>query len=400
MPLPDPLFEPDRHEPLERIGWDPNRARSTIHTIVEDVQSTREGVGWPPHVRDDPRRRRPMWPQYRGAAGVWTALAHLDRHGAPSPDVDIGEALHEVEQRYREREEPQPALLTGTVGLLLARWGHTESDEVADRLADAIEANRTSDADELMWGVPGTALAALQMYRWTDDDAWAERYRADIDRLWSRWEWNRTMDCHLWTQHLYGDAQQYVGACHGQFGNLYALLRGADLLEPSRRESLLDRTTELTRRLALVDESEAVANWPPIVGARGAHLVQWCHGAPGVVWSLAAAPDDAPAELEAWMNRAGRLIWRAGPLAKGHGLCHGTSGNGFALLKTWEETGESGWLQRARHFAMYAIDQYEDIHDEFDRGWYSLWTGDLGLAVFLQACLDERSAVPGFDVWR
>jgi hypothetical protein len=28
----------------------------------------------------------------------------------------------------------------------------------------------------------------------------------------------------------------------------------------------------------------------------------------------------------------GELTWRAGPLEKGGGLCHGTSGNGYAFL--------------------------------------------------------------------
>jgi hypothetical protein len=29
----------------------------------------------------------------------------------------------------------------------------------------------------------------------------------------------------------------------------------------------------------------------------------------------------------------GELTWRAGPLRKGAGLCHGTAGNGFAFLR-------------------------------------------------------------------
>ena len=29
----------------------------------------------------------------------------------------------------------------------------------------------------------------------------------------------------------------------------------------------------------------------------------------------------------------GELTWRAGPLRKGPGLCHGTAGNGFAFLR-------------------------------------------------------------------
>jgi len=33
---------------------------------------------------------------------------------------------------------------------------------------------------------------------------------------------------------------------------------------------------------------------------------------------------------------------------KGAGICHGTAGNGYALLKTFERTGDELWLERAR----------------------------------------------------
>jgi hypothetical protein len=32
----------------------------------------------------------------------------------------------------------------------------------------------------------------------------------------------------------------------------------------------------------------------------------------------------------------GELTWRAGPLAKGANLCHGTAGNGYAFLALFE----------------------------------------------------------------
>ncbi|MEO8739330.1 MAG: lanthionine synthetase LanC family protein [Casimicrobiaceae bacterium] len=36
------------------------------------------------------------------------------------------------------------------------------------------------------------------------------------------------------------------------------------------------------------------------------------------------------------------------PLNKGAGLCHGTAGNGYALLKFYRRTGDAIWLERAR----------------------------------------------------
>ena len=85
------------------------------------------------------------------------------------------------------------------------------------------------------------------------------------------------------------------------------------------------------------------------------------------------------------------LVWRAGPPTKekGPGICHGTAGNGYALLAAFARTGDEEWLTRARRFAVHALDQVER-----GPGRYSLWTGDIGAAVFAADCLDASSRYP------
>ncbi len=82
---------------------------------------------------------------------------------------------------------------------------------------------------------------------------------------------------------------------------------------------------------------------------------------------------------------------------KGASICHGTAGNGYALLKTFERTGDEVWLDRARRFAVHALGQVERRRAERGHGRYSLWTGDLGVARFAADCVDARSAYPVFD---
>jgi DUF1680 family protein len=82
---------------------------------------------------------------------------------------------------------------------------------------------------------------------------------------------------------------------------------------------------------------------------------------------------------------------------KGAGLCHGTGGNGFAFLKLFERTGDDRWLDRARRFAMHAIEQVERARETYGRGRYTLWTGDVGAALYLQSCLDVDAAFPTID---
>ena len=62
-------------------------------------------------------------------------------------------------------------------------------------------------------------------------------------------------------------------------------------------------------------------------------------------------------------------------------------GNGYAFLKLFERTGDELWLERARGFAMHAIEQVERARAEYGRGRHTLWTGDLGTALYLQSCL-------------
>jgi hypothetical protein len=160
------------------------------------------------------------------------------------------------------------------------------------------------------------------------------------------------------------------------------------LLDDERRRQLeRDANTVLARAAFVEDE---LANWahierPELPSAAGEIRLQWCAGAPGIV---IAAADYLDEEL---LLAGAELVWRAGPptVEKGPGICHGTAGNGYALLAAFERTGDEEWLARARRFAMHALDQV--VRGD---GRYSLWTGDIGAAVFAADCLDARSRYP------
>ena len=94
-------------------------------------------------------------------------------------------------------------------------------------------------------------------------------------------------------------------------------------------------------------------------------------------------------------------VWRAGPHGRDKGacLCHGTAGNGYALLKTFERTQDELWLDRARSFAVHALEQAAAGRSERGRGRYSLWTGDVGVAVFAADCLLARTRYPVLETW-
>ena len=117
-----------------------------------------------------------------------------------------------------------------------------------------------------------------------------------------------------------------------------------------------------------------------------------------MVTSMAHYPVGRSAALEELLVRAGNLTWKAGPLEKGYGTCHGTAGNGYAFLALHARTGDPVWLQRARAFAMHAIGQMERMRARHGRGRYTLWTGDPGLAVFLWHCVKGAGGLPSLEV--
>jgi lantibiotic modifying enzyme len=261
-----------------------------------------------------------------------------------------------------------------------------------------VRENEESEVRELIWGSPGTMLVAQALLEATGEERWLEAWQVSADLLWAEWHPHEETGCDLWTQHLYGKVRHIVGPMHGFAGNVFALWRGRDLLPDERRGELEKRAVATYRGLALRDDG--LAQWLPEVEPPDSDRpmrTQWCHGAPGMVATGAglARGDDGFTQL---LVEGGELTWRAGPLVKGPSLCHGTAGNGYAFLKLLDRTGDELWLDRARRFAMHAIEQVERLRTEHGQGRYTLWTGDVGVALYLRSCLDAESAVPGYDL--
>ncbi len=401
------LFDPLRHEPLTGGPWDAPRASLAIQQIVSGLEEefTSERF-WPVHPLDSREAKPGDWNKslYLGAAGTLWALWHLEREGAAELTLQPVDLISRVAQSYYEKpdtDEVVPSTNLGEVGVLLVLWRLTGSADAAERLWVAIEKNTGNPTNEALWGNSGTMLGAWHMLQWTEESRWRDLFLRCVDALWQTWLPSSEACCHLWTQDLYGRIAQFIGAGHGFAGNVLPLLKGAALLPPERSETLFARCLETVKATGIF-EGEA-ANWPARWGlaktGNEALLVQWCHGAPGIVTSLTDFPRGRSADLERMLHQAGTTIWEAGPLRKGFGLCHGTAGNGYALLELHRRSGEGLWLERARAFAMHAIAQSESMRKEYGQHRSSLWTGDPGLAIYLWHCLTGRHGLPGLDLF-
>jgi hypothetical protein len=373
------LYAPELHEPLTDVQWDADRARAAIRAIVADLDHAYDTQNfWPAEEWDAYDASLPLTDLFVGAAGVVWALDRLRRDGHAETALDLSAVAGRSLERRREdgglssSNRPTPArssLFNGETGVALVAWLLEPRDELATALLALVRENIGNGANELMWGVPGTLLAARVLHARTRE----ERWRAAVEESERALRDEREADG-LWTQTLYGHSERMLGPIHGFVGNVAALgdVTGA---------------ADVLARTAIVEDGRA--NWPPTVGSESKPRLQWCHGAPGIVTT---AVDYLDEEL---LLAGAELVWSAGPPhaeEKGAGLCHGTAGNGYALLKTFERTGDERWLERARAFAMHALAQVERLPPR-----YSLFTGGVGAALYAADCLDARARFPIVD---
>jgi hypothetical protein len=397
------LYEAEHHEPLTSSAWNEQAAQACIDEILGDTIGRFSARDlWPSHQHDtfSPGAR---WNLYNGAAGTIWALHHLSRKLDSLPDFSsaVPQLLEPngnwtLNVKGAGLDLRTAGLLTGDTGIFLVLAMVNGVETVAAELGAAVDANRDNPVCELMWGSPGTMLAFLWLHERMGQGIWAERFCRDASLLWNRLEFVEEGGCYLWVQHLYGHNAPHLGAVHGFGGNAFAVIRGWHLFPHSEQSRWADRLSDSLRRTALWEGD--YATWPQSIGrhrpGRTALLVQHCHGAPGIVNCFAGLPDRRIDDL---LIGAGELIWQCGPLSKGPGLCHGTAGNGYAFLKLFRRAGEQRWLDRARRFAMHAIEQHRRDAAKYGQRRYPLWTGDPGLAVYLSNCIAGTDRFPTMD---
>ena len=364
------LFSPEVHEALADESWSAERARAAIASIVADAESAFDD-GWPTHPLDFVEGEdisTQLRTVYDGGAGVVDALYRLARRGFVELRRDYVPYLERSADAPSDfpDEDAERSLWMGETGIRLVLQRLSPSQANVERLTELIAANARDERCELMWGSPGTILAGREL---------GLDVTASIE-----WLHGRRDTEGLWTQQLYGRSSRLLGPAHGFAGVVLAL---GDVA----------RVSETLQRLAV--EEDGLVNWPPeegkgLVDANRDRMIrtQWCHGAPGIVATLAPILDEELAVA------GGELTWQAGPLPKGAGLCHGTAGNGYAFLTLLERTGDERWLERARAFAMHAAGQVERSRSNYGRGRYTLWTGDLGTALYLADCINEIGELP------
>ena len=380
------LFENERHLALKEKNWDEDIVKGIIREIIDStIEAYSEINFWGEEARKS---------LYFGATGtLWGLIKVSDflEKKLPFRFKQTTESFYEAYISSPDTEEVVPSFFLGESGILLLKLKYHYNKEDADRLYKVCNENIQNPTLETLWGAPGTMLAAFHMLSFNKDDRWVKIINDSADFLITTLKTSIKNGERIWEQDLYGRQVHYVGAGHGYFGNVYPLLKCIKYLKQKDQNFIIENVCETTKALAI--ENSGLVNWPATLtqAKEKKLLVQWCHGAPGVINCLIDFPKNYDKEFELLLTKAGELIWKAGPLTKGVGLCHGTDGNGIAFLQLYKRTGDKKWLERARAFAMDAIN-----HRKSD---FSLFTGDIGLAVYLMSCITKDEKFPALDTF-
>jgi lantibiotic modifying enzyme len=403
------LWSPNRHEPVSTTPWNESAALDAARTIArEAIDAFSEAELWPAHpddFEDSGADLGPLTSLYNGAAGVIMGLAALHYTGAV--DFDLGLAATTTYRCAKAELDHNPfargSYMIGIAGPALVAAVYAGDDGAAETFYEDAANNVDPEARELFAGSPGHLHAVRFLYERTGDERWrklASRIAAD---LLSDLELFPD-DCRLWVQHIYRlEWSAYLGAAHGFAGTAQAVLAARDLVDVD--------FVEFTRQVAktarnLADTDGEYVNWRKIYGVeplpntsveRYAPRLQWCHGAPGFIVALNSIPLDLDSLFDELLLQAGELIWLAGPPRDDAGLCHGAAGNGWSFLKLYRRTGDGKWLDRARSFAMHALEGIERRRAAKDIPWFSFWTGDVGTAAYLGACVSAVTDLPMID---
>jgi hypothetical protein len=150
------------------------------------------------------------------------------------------------------------------------------------------------------------------------------------------WSWNR---------------KEYLGGAHGAAGILLAIAKLSDhdkKYSPDLLHSLLD-----------LGQLES-GNLKSRCGSSQDELVQWCHGATGLIPLLLEyiyIGGFQDTRFFDALEKALQVIWTRGLLLKGCSICHGVAGNGYCFLAAYLKTKNHLYLQQAVLFALHCCQQ-------------------------------------------
>ena len=156
------------------------------------------------------------------------------------------------------------------------------------------------------------------------------------------------------------DGETWLGQSHGSAGVLTQLLDIPELLEKgSKSRELIINTLEHIEKNQFPSGNFPSEYYDENVDK----LVQWDHGAPGVLGALAKASivlNDPKYMNSAYL--AADCAWERGLVTKGLMLCHGITGNTYMQIYLYKMSKNPKYMDRAIKFQQF-VSQTPDLYD-------------------------------------
>ncbi|CAI9568609.1 unnamed protein product [Staurois parvus] len=343
---------------------------------------------------------------YTGYTGI--ALLYLQLYRVtPEDPTYLQRSLDYVKRVLRNLNGRRVTFLCGDAGPLAVGAvvhhkleNHAESKDCIARLLQLHRGVVSTDSelpDELLYGRAGYLYALIYVNSEIGPDTVPQATIKELvdailesGKTLSKEE-HKTERCPLLYQ---WHKKQYVGAAHGLAGIYYMLMQPLAKVEQETLTELVKPCIDYVRH-----KKFRSGNYPSSLSNETDRLVHWCHGAPGVIHMLIQAHKLFKDEkyLKDAMESSD-VIWQRGLLRKGYGICHGTSGNGYAFLSLYHHTQDRKYLYRACKFAEWCLDYGKHGCRIPDRP-YSLFEGMAGAIHFLSDVLTpETSRFPAFEL--
>ena len=171
----------------------------------------------------------------------------------------------------------------------------------------------------------------------------------------------------------------YLGAVHGAVGIMVQTL-----LSSKHPERIAERIIQPVLEKYVLGMQMGSGNFPSSAGSVSDRLVQFCHGAPGVVICLRQMErffgDEMQKRIKDAVGRAQDVVWERGLLVKSPCLCHGVPANALALADE-EKFGEF-----LRYISSEELDRRKDVWGQDGDKAVGLWTGEGGRAWVWAVC--------------
>ena len=279
------MIVPGRHRPLAHDAWSELAVRAAIEEIAADaIAHFDPDRFWPGHPRRwDGTTVTPLSTGARPASsGRWIICIASVPSASPRIFALCCRSFWSGRSPTSKASSPTDyakhgSLLRGDMGAALLAMRLAPTSSLADLVHTRAEANNGLPIRELMWGMPGSMLAAIHMAEMTREPRWRGLFEMQAARLLADLE--DTPQGPLWTQDLYGQRDRWLGPVHGFAGNVIPLLRGWDWLTPAQQAQVAEFVPKTLAANAW--RSEVGTKW----GARSKReaapkLCQHCHGRP------------------------------------------------------------------------------------------------------------------------